>query len=159
MKLTIGQKLFSGYLAMALLTVLASAYAIYSLQSLNDLAYTIIERDFLILETNKKMMDAVFAQESAEKKYLILKDPSIEEIFRTRSREFTAGIEGLEKSYISDLKQPLSRLSVLQKQYETLFDQSVMMVKENRIEEALAVSERDSRKVIDEMAVALREIN
>jgi len=159
MKLTIGQKLFSGYLAMALLTVLASAYAIYSLQSLNDLAYTIIERDFLILETNKKMMDALFAQESAEKKYLILKDPSIEEIFRTRSREFTAGIEGLEKSHISDLQQTLSRLSALQKQYETLFDQSVMMVKENRIEEALAVSERDSRKVIDEMAVTLREIN
>lgn len=159
MKLTIGQKLFSGYLAMALLTVLASAYAIYSLQSLNDLAYTIIERDFLILETNKKVMDALFAQESAEKKYLILKDPSIEEIFRTRSREFTAGIESLEKSHISDLQQTLSRLSALQKQYETLFDQSVMMVKENRIEEALAVSERDSRKVIDEMAVTLREIN
>ena len=159
MKLTIGQKLFSGYLAMTLLTVLASAYAIYSLQNLNDLAYTIIERDFLILETNKKMMDALFAQESSEKKYLILKDPSIEEIFRTRSREFTTGIEGLEKSHISDLKQTLSRLSALQKQYETLFDQSVMMVKENRIEEALATSERDSRKVIDEMAVTLREIN
>jgi len=159
MKLTIGQKLFSGYLAMALLTVLASAYAIYSLQSLNDLAYTIIERDFLILETNKKMMDALFAQESAEKKYLILKDPSIEEIFRTRSREITAGIEGLEKSHISDLKQILSRLSALQKHYGTLFDQSVMMVKENRIEEAVAVSEGESRKVIDEMAVMLREIN
>jgi GGDEF domain-containing protein/CHASE3 domain sensor protein len=159
MKLTIGRKLFFGYLAMALLTVMASAYAIYSLQSLNDLAYTIIERDFFILETNKKMMNTLLAQESAEKKYLILKDPSIEEIFRTRSREFKTEIESLQTRNIPDLKQELSRLSALQNQYETLFDQAVLMVKESRIENAIAVSEKDSRKVVDDMAAHLQEIN
>lgn len=159
MKLTIGRKLFFGYLAMALLTVMASAYAIYSLQSLNDLAYTIIERDFFILETNKKMMNTLLAQESAEKKYLILKDPSIEEIFRTRSREFKTEIESLQTRNVPDLKQELSRLSALQNQYETLFDQAVLMVKESRIENAIAVSEKDSRKVVDDMAAHLQEIN
>ncbi len=144
---------------MTLLTVMASAYAIYSLQNLNDLAHTIIERDFSILETNKKLMDALFAQESAEKKYLILKDPSIEEIFRTRSREFKAEIEGLQKNDVPDLQQTLSHLLVLHHQYDAIFDQSVIMVRENRIDEALAISEGDSRKVIDGMAAISREIS
>jgi GGDEF domain-containing protein/CHASE3 domain sensor protein len=159
MKLSIGQKLFFGYLAMALLTVLASAYAIYSLRNLNDLAHTIIERDFIILETNKKLMDALFAQESAEKKYLILKDPSIEEIFRTRSRDFKTEIEDLQKNGAPDLKKSLSLLSALHRQYDAMFDQSVTMVRENRMEEALKISEEESKKVIDEMTVVLREIN
>lgn len=159
MKFSIGKKLFWGYLAMALLTVLASAYAIVSLQNLNGLAHTIIERDFFILETNKNMMDALLAQESAEKKYLILKDPSIEEIFRSRSREFKAEIAGLQKKDGPDLKKNLLQLSDLQTQYVAFFNQSVWMVKENRMNEAIVISERDSRKVIDAMAAALREIN
>jgi GGDEF domain-containing protein/CHASE3 domain sensor protein len=158
MKLTIGRKLFFSYLAMALLTILASTYAIFSLQRLNELAYTIIDQDFFILETSKKMMDALLAQEGAEKKYLVLKDPSIEEIFRTRSQEFKAGIEDLRKNPIPDLEQPLSHLSAMHNQYEAFFNQSVLMVKENRTEQAIIVSERDSRKIIDDMAANLREV-
>ena len=159
MKLSIGRKLFLGYLAMALLTVLASAYAIFSFQRLNELAFTITNRDFFILETNTRMMNALLAQESAEKKYLILKDLSIEEIFQTRSREFKTEIDRLQKSNIPDLGQSLSRLSAWHNQYDVFFGQSVEMVKENRIQEALAISERDTRKVIDDMAAVLREIN
>jgi GGDEF domain-containing protein len=159
MKLTIGRKLFLGYLAMALLTTLASAYAIFGFQRLNELAYTIIDRDFFILETNKKMMDALLAQESAEKKYLILKDPSIEAIFQTRSQEFRAAIASLKKPATSALAPTLSKLSAWHHQYDILFAQSVRMVKENRIKEALAASENENSRVIEDMAATLREIN
>jgi diguanylate cyclase (GGDEF)-like protein len=159
MKLTIGRKLFLSYLAMALLTILASAYAVFSLRNLNELAYTIIDRDFFILDSSKKMMDTLLAQESAEKKYLILKDPSIEEIFRMRSREFKTGIEDLRKNQIPDLKQALSLLSALHGRHEALFDQTVVMVKEGRVEDALILSERDSRKIIDDMAAILRGVH
>ncbi len=67
MKLTIKRKLLFSYMAMVLLTVLASTYAVISLQNLNKLAYTIISQDFMALETSKTMMDALLAQESAEK--------------------------------------------------------------------------------------------
>lgn len=160
MKITIGRKLFLSYLAMALLTVLASAYAIFSLRNLNDLAHTIIDQDFFILDTSKKMMDALLAQESAERKYLILKDPFIEDIFRTRSLEFKTGLEDLQKIQISTLKKTLSHLSALHNEYEELFNQAVVMVTENRVEEATVIaSERDSTKVIDDMAASLREIH
>jgi GGDEF domain-containing protein/CHASE3 domain sensor protein len=159
MKLTIGKKLFLGYLAMALLTLLASVYAIFSFQQLNELAYRIINRDFFILETNKAMMDALLAQESAEKKYLILKDLSIEEIFQTRSRQFKTELKALQKNIPPGLKEPLSTISVMHDRYDVLFRQSALLLKEDRLNEAIAVSERDSRKVIDQMAAILREIN
>ncbi|MBU0574710.1 MAG: hypothetical protein KJ704_00500, partial [Proteobacteria bacterium] len=92
MKLTIYRKLLLSYLAMAFLTVLASAYAIFSLQQMNELAYRIINEDFAVVDLSKKLLDTLIAQESAEKRYPILRDPTIEEIFRTRSREFKSGV-------------------------------------------------------------------
>ena len=89
MKLTIYRKLLLSYLAMALLTVLASAYAIFSLQQLNELAFRIISEDVAVDDIGKKLMDTLIAQQSAEKRYLILRDQTIEEIFWSRSREFS----------------------------------------------------------------------
>ena len=88
MKLTISRKLLLGYLFMALLTVLASAYALFSLQKLSGVAYNITNHHFVLMENSKKLMDILLAQESAEKKYLILKDPELEQIFWQRSNEF-----------------------------------------------------------------------
>ena len=59
MKLTIYRKLLLSYLAMAFLTVLASAYAIFSLQQLNDLAYRIINDDFAVVDRSKSLLDGV----------------------------------------------------------------------------------------------------
>lgn len=67
-KLTINRKLLLSYLSMALLTVLASAYAVVSLQNLNKLAYDITNQGYVVLDNCKNMMDALLTQESTEKK-------------------------------------------------------------------------------------------
>ena len=158
MKLIISRKLLASYLAMALLTVMASAYAIFSLRNLNELAYTIIDHDFFVVDNSKKMMDALLAQESAEKKYLILKDPSIAELFWMRSQEFNNVIENFKKNNIPGLKKALSQLSLLHNRYDELFNQEVTMVQDNRLEDAAKVSETDCKKTIEEIATSLREI-
>ncbi len=158
MKLIISRKLLASYLAMALLTIMASAYAIFSLQNLNELAYTIIDHDFFVVDNSKKMMDALLAQESAEKKYLILKDPSIAELFWMRSQEFKNVIENFKKNNIPGLKKALSQLSLLHNRYDELFNQEVTMVQDNRLEDAAKVSETDCKKTIEEIATSLREI-
>lgn len=158
MKLTIKRKLLFSYMAMVLLTFLASTYAIISLQNLNKLAYTIINQDFTALETSRAMMDALFAQESAEKKYLILKDPSLAEIFWTRSQEFSNRTNNLKKNRLSDMTKMLSRLSSLHTQYDDLFHQEMALVEENRVKEALNISEENGKKMIDNMASYLRGI-
>ena len=156
MKLTIYRKLLLSYLAMALLTVLASAYAIYSLQRLNELAVRIISDDVAVVDVSKKLLETLIAWESAEKRYLILRDPSIEEIFRTRSREFADGLGELGKSRFPGVAPVLARLSLIRGQYDELFSQEAALVRVNLIEEAQTISENQGRKAIDEMALRIR---
>ncbi|MBU2261526.1 MAG: HAMP domain-containing protein [Proteobacteria bacterium] len=158
MKLTIYRKLLLSYLAMALLTVLASAYAVFSLRQLNDLAYRIISEDFAIVDLSKKILDALIAQESAAKRYLILRDPTIEEIFWTRSREFKSSVGGLNKGRFPALEPASARLSVLHIRYDGLFAMQIEQVRQGQIEEAQALSEIPGRQTIDEMALLVRGI-
>jgi diguanylate cyclase (GGDEF)-like protein len=158
MKLTIYRKLLLSYLAMALLTVLASAYAIFSLQQLNSLAYRIINEDFAVVEISKRLMATLIAQESAEKRYLILRDPTLEEIFRSRSREFKGGIAELRSGRFSGVGPALDRVAPLHSRYDGLFLQEVALIRENRSEEAQAISENEGRKAIDAIAPNIRGI-
>src|SRR5271157_1307187 len=145
MKLTISGKLLASYLAMALMAILASAYAIFSLNNLNELAYAIIDEDFYTVDTGKKMMDALLAQESAERRYLILKDPSIAELFWSRSREFNDSLDNFRNNNIPGMAKTLSRISLLHKQYDDLFNQTITLVNANHTEEATKISETDSQ--------------
>jgi diguanylate cyclase (GGDEF)-like protein len=158
MKLTISRKLLASYLAMALLAILASAYAIFSLNNLNELAYAIIDEDFFAVDMGKKMMDALLAQESAEKRYIILKDPSIAELFRSRSHEFNESLENLRNNNIPGMARTLSQISLLHKQYDDFFNQTVTLVNGNHVEDATKISETDSQKAIEDMATILRDI-
>ncbi|MBM4271570.1 MAG: HAMP domain-containing protein [Deltaproteobacteria bacterium] len=159
MGLTIQRKLLLSYLFMALLTVVASAYAIFSLQNLNEHAQAIVDRDFSLLETSKKMMDALMAQENAEKKYLILKDASIAEIFWSRSQEFNGGLETLKNIPFSGTTHALSQVSVLHDRYDEMFRNAMVLVGNARVEEAVVISESDGRKIVDDMAALLRVIH
>jgi GGDEF domain-containing protein len=143
---------------MAVLAILSSAYAIFSLNNLNELAYAIIDEDFYTVDTDKNMMDALLAQESAERRYLILKDPSIAELFWSRSREFNDSLDNFRNNNIPGMAKTLSRISLLHRQYDDLFNQTITLVNANHIEEATKISETDSQRAIEDMATALRDI-
>lgn len=158
LKLTISRKLLLIYLGMALLTVLSSAYAILSLRQLNDLAYRIINEDFAAVDISKKLIDALIAQESAEKRYLILRDSTIEGIFWSRNQEFRNGIGQLRASLFPGAGTVLDRIAQLHGQYGEFFSQETALIRANQIEEAQALSENVSPKAIDEMALHIRAI-
>jgi GGDEF domain-containing protein/CHASE3 domain sensor protein len=158
MKLTIYRKLLLIYLAMVFLTVLASAYAIFSLQQLNELAYRIINEDFAVVDQSKSLLDTLIARESAEKRYLILRDPTLEEIYWSRSREFSRIFAQMQKSQFSGIETTISRLALLHGQYETLFSQEVGLVQGNQTEDAQVLSEGPGKKAIDEMALLVRAV-
>lgn len=160
MKLTISQKLLLGYLFMALLTVLAGAYALFSLQRLTSGAYNITHHHFVLMENSKKMMDILLAQENAEKKYLILRDPALEQIFRQRSAEF---VEELARVRVlkSDLKskQAIANLETLHQRSRELFTEEMTLVQQGLSQDAQTLSDTTGKAVIDEMAMILRDIN
>ncbi len=156
MKLTISRKLLFIYLVMALLTILAGAYAALSLRSLNEIVYRMTSQDFFIVESGRKMMDALLAQESAERRFLILKDPSLAEIFRTRNQEFKENLQELQGHSFPGLSKVLARMQSLNSQYGALFDQETSMAGEDRLQEAVALSERDGKRIIEDLASQVR---
>lgn len=158
MKLTMSRKLLFSYLAMAFLTILASTYAIVSLHRMNRLAHDMINQDFLLLDTSKAMTDALLAQESAETKYLILKDPSLAEIFWTRHEEFRKALKTMEKHTIPGIAGPRERLARRHDHYGGLFRREASLVADGREEDAQAVSQGQSRPGINTMLVDLRDI-
>ena len=159
MKLTISRKLLLGYLLMALLTVLASAYALFSLQKLSGVAYNITNHHFVLMESSKKLMDILLIQESAEKKYLILKDSELERIFWQRSNEFK---EELSRTHHLKLdrntKNTLIEMIALQDRLRELFSEEIIMVQNGQLQEAQAISNTAGKAIIDRMAVKLRGI-
>ncbi|KAF0159180.1 MAG: GGDEF domain-containing protein [Syntrophaceae bacterium] len=159
MKLTISRKLLLGYLFMALLTVLASAYALFSLQKLSRVAYNITNHHFVLMETSKKLMDILLAQESVEKKYLILKDPELEQIFWQRSNEFKEGLSRASKLKLDDKTiNTVAQMDALQNRLRELFSEEILMVQNGQLREAQAISDTAGRATIDDMAVKLRDI-
>ena len=104
------------------------------------------------------MVDILLAQESAEKKNLILKDPSLAAIFWTRSGEFNENLKRLKKNQIAGLKETLYQVSLLHKRYDSLFSQEIALVQENLTEEANILSEGDGKKNIEAIASYLHAI-
>ena len=159
MKLTISRKLLFGYLFMALLTVLAGAYALFSLQRLAGGAYKITNHHYILMESSKKMIDILLAQESAEKKYLILKDPILQEMFLQRAEEFQSElgrVRGLKMD--SKTKKAVASLDVLHRRTQDLFVQEVQLIQQGLLADAQKISDTDGRAAIDEMAMTLRDI-
>ena len=158
MKLTIYGKLLLSYLAMALLTVLASVYAIVSLQHLNEQAFRIINEDVAVVDTSKKLMDTLIAQQSAEKRYLILRDQTIEELFRSRDREFESAIAQLRQNSFPGVGPAVTGIAQFHGRYVEVFSAEVELIRENRGEDAQALSENAGRKAIDEIALRIRAL-
>lgn len=159
MQFTISRKLLLGYLFMALLTLLVGTYAILQLQKLHGLAYEITHQHFIAAETVKSMMDALLAQESAEKKYFVFKDPSLEQIFWQHAGDFKAGLEKIrginDRNYN---RQSLDNLRLLHDRYGDYFRQEVALLGEKRAQDALNMSDTESRATIEAMAVQLKNM-
>ncbi len=158
MMLNIRRKLILSYLAMALLTVLASAYAVGHLRTLNNLAATVIHKDFRLLDTEKKMMDTLLAWEGVEKRYLILKDPSLADIFWNRSQDFQLQAATLKNEGHPDQTRAIAELIQLGKQYEEVFQRETVLVGESRLDEAMTISSHEGRRIMEKMAFSLRSL-
>ena len=56
-------------------------YALVSLQRINSLNRSIVKVDIIVEEASDKMLDALLAQDTYEKRYLILKSGDMQELF------------------------------------------------------------------------------
>ena len=158
MKLTIAKKLLATYLLMALLTILVGSYALFSLQHLNELAYTIIKKDFFIIYHGRQMLDSLLAQERSEKKFIILQDPALAELYRARSSAVKESITKLQKVSDPAVEKLLSRIRVLHEEGDLLFQRETELINAQQADEATRLSEGSVREKTEQLAALMREL-
>ena len=92
------------------------------------------------------------------RRYVILRDPTIEEIYWSRSKEFGTVLTQLGQNALPATGEAVSLLSRLHGQYENFFTQEVSLVKAGRSDQAQALSEGEGSRTIDQMADLIRGI-
>lgn len=159
MRLTISRKLLFGYLFMALLTVLVSAYAIFHLQKLSQAAFDITNRQIILGRTAKNMMDALLAEESTEKKYFVFRDDSLEQLFWQHAGDFKAGLATIRSLNTGNQRdKSFDQLALLHERYNSFFSREIALLKDNRLQDAIELSDSSSKAVIEEMALLLKKM-
>ena len=96
MKLTIGKKIFSGYLPVLILIFAITLFTLVQLNKVNRINREIIDRDLVVNKAADNMIEVLLAQESFGQRYMILKSQDILSLFWKRDQEF--------KTYYEDIK-------------------------------------------------------
>ncbi|MEI7590722.1 MAG: MCP four helix bundle domain-containing protein, partial [Deltaproteobacteria bacterium] len=124
MKLNISKKLFLGYIAMAFLTIISSLYAVVNLRSINSYTNRIIHGNVVVIENSKLLIDNLIDRESALKKFIILKDKSFADLFRSKSTEFRQKLDELKYKQGTMVRRSIDQIVSLNKEYEDIFTQN-----------------------------------
>ncbi len=145
-------------MTLVILTVIAVAYPLVSLQRINHLNKSIVKADIIVQESADKMLDAVLAQDTYEKRYLILKSNDMRKLFMKRGGEFHVLLASLE-ALPDQTDLPLESLHALQYKYADLFDTEIRLVQEGRINKAYEISNGNLKKVVEKLINTLRSMS
>jgi GGDEF domain-containing protein len=121
LRLTIAGKLLLGYLPLLLLAGVGASYTMLTLARLNQITGSIVEVDVPLVEAADQLVDHLLAQDSYGRRYLLLRDPALEEVFRQRSDEFRGGLLRVQEIRGAD-DAWASRIGALHAEYEGLFE-------------------------------------
>lgn len=157
-RLNIASKMLLGYMSLVGLTVLVVAYALVSLQRLNSLNSSIVKVDIPTQEAADSMLDALLAQDTYEKRYLILKSPDIRNLFWKRGNEFLSYLKELE-GLPERSGPPAETLEKLQSEYTSIFTREVQLIKSKKVDEAYQLSNTKLKNKLDILLGALKKMS
>jgi len=157
MKLTINRKMLIIYFFMALLAILSSICAIYSLYRINQFAVNLASNDLFFLDASKQISKLLLDLENADKKYFSLKDPSIETIYWTRNRELK-DVLTQTKAASEEIKKLLNSIAVFSHQHAEIFRKEISLITEASGEEPFLLAHEDRNKIMDEMRQLAQEL-
>lgn len=145
-------------MTLVVLTVLVVAYALVSLQRINTLNRSIVKVDVVVEEASDKMLDALLAQDTYEKRFLILKSADMRKLFMKRGKEFRSWLTVL-KNLPDRNGLPIDTIDKLYAKYTALFTKETNLVRNRAIEQAYAISNRDLKTVLDKLLDTLRTLS
>jgi diguanylate cyclase (GGDEF)-like protein len=147
-----------GYMMLVALTVIVVVYALISLQRINNLNSSIVKVDIVVEEASDKMLDALLAQDSYEKRYLILKSRDMQQLFAKRGSEFLTWLFVL-KSLPDTSGIPIETISSLHKKYSDLFPLEILRIQANDVNGAYAISNHELKNVLEKLIETLRVVS
>jgi GGDEF domain-containing protein/CHASE3 domain sensor protein len=157
-RLNIANKMLLGYMTLVILTAIVVAYALFNLEKINSLNRSIVKVDIIVAETADQMLDTLLAQDTYEKRYLILKTKDMRSLFGKRGSEFHTRLAALRK--IPDMAGPaLDTIENLHKQYTDLFDREIELIRKKQVDQAYAVSNQELKGVLEKLIDALRTLS
>ena len=156
-RLNIASKMLLGYMTLVLLTVVVVVYALVSLQRINNLNKSIVKTDIPTQEVADKMRDALLAQDTYEKRFLILKSEDMRKLFVRRGDEFRALLKEL-RDLPGKNSAPIELLESLHANYTELFSREIKLVKANKNREAYAISNSTLKGTLDKLLDTLRTV-
>ncbi len=157
-RLNIASKMLLGYMTLVLLTVVVVVYALVSLQRINSLNKSIVMIDIPTQEAADKMLDAVLAQDTYEKRFLILKSEDMRKLFVKRGDEFRTWLKVL-KDLPGKNTAPVETLEDLHGAYTELFSRELKLARANKSNAAYAISNSSLKRTIDKLLDALRTMS
>lgn len=143
---------------LVLLTAMVVAYALANLQKINNLNQSIVKVDIVVEETADNMLDALLAQDTYEKRFLILKSRDMLRLFKKRGDEFDSWLEKLKALPHSSYLQ-VNELEKLHTRYTVVFEREAAYIRENKPEAANALSNKDLKLVLDRLQDMLRTLS
>lgn len=157
-RLSISSKMLLGYMSLAVLTLIVVAYAMVSLQRINTLNSSIVKEDVVVQEAADKMLDALLAQDTFEKRYLILKSDDMHRLFSKRDSEFRSLLTSL-KTISAKNALPVALLDTLHTRYSGLFQREIQLIREKKAEKASEISNAELRLVLDKLIDTVKKMS
>jgi GGDEF domain-containing protein/CHASE3 domain sensor protein len=157
-RLDLAGKMLAGYMVLVLLTIVVVAYALFSLYRLNTLNSSIVTVDVPIQEAADKMLEAIIAQDTYEKRYLILNSPDMKALFFKRSEEFQHWFDEINK-LPNELSLRLEELAALHKGYMALFQNETALLTKGMRNEASRISSGPLKSQSEKIIGLLRELS
>lgn len=156
--LDLASKMLAGYMVLVLLTIVVVSYALFSLQRLNTLNNGIVTVDVPVQEAADKMLEAIIAQDTYEKRYLILNSPDMKTLFIKRSEEFRHWFDEINK-LPNQLSLRLEELAALHKGYMALFRNEAALLQKGKRDEAASISNGPLKAQSEKIIGLLREMS
>lgn len=157
-RLSIARKMLLGYMLLVVLTVAVVIYALAGLLRLHGLNNGVILVDVPVQEAADDMLDAILAQDTYEKRYLILVRTDVRNLFWRRGEEFDVRL-ALLKSLPGQERFPLGKIEKLHRQYGDLFMKEMRLVRAGKLGEASALSNHELRNKLEQVIEGLKTMS
>jgi GGDEF domain-containing protein/CHASE3 domain sensor protein len=156
-RLSIARKMMLGYMLLVVLTVAVVVYALTGLLRLHGLNNGVIRVD-AYPGSGDAMLDAILAQDTYEKRYLVLMRTDVRNLFWKRGKEFDVKL-ALLKSLPGQERFPLEKIEKLHRLYGDLFMKEMSLAREGNLDRAAALSNHELKSKLEQVIKILKNVS